>query len=349
MAPKKKKSNPTPADEPSSSSSSSSDAAAASSSSASNPTLTPAEDELDEFAFVKNLMEVTTADCILPGMPPLPDATALLTVLPTALPCEQKGSSDEAMADSNQPDTAVEIKIACWNIANLGGGFGYPKSRAKEQITRTAEIIKDSSADIIVVLEVLDRGRPFPKRLSFNITEKTESRSSNDINELIDGGEFLPNLVRCAMKYYVVVESDFANHEILEDFIADASVEIEQKIVGVFKEIGLACFAKTGKLTLSKGEREWLSGQITEQILASSSSSSSSSSSDVSCCSAPLEYECICKIRTSTQKKIFDNKETLSNFDIKVLRDECNELIANKLNELKKKDVSKNTYLVLKI
>ncbi len=58
----------------------------------------------------------------------------------------------------------IVLQIGLWNIANLGGGFGWPTRRANEVMRATTSIIDQMRLDICVVLELKTRP-PKPKRV----------------------------------------------------------------------------------------------------------------------------------------------------------------------------------------
>jgi hypothetical protein len=50
------------------------------------------------------------------------------------------------------------LRCLLWNVANLGGKFGYPKVRDDSVVDATAHIIHAADADVVVILELLGRG-----------------------------------------------------------------------------------------------------------------------------------------------------------------------------------------------
>lgn len=64
------------------------------------------------------------------------------------------------------PPREYPFRCMLWNVANLGGKFGYPKTRDASVIDATAHIIHAADADVVVILELLGTGtgekRPKP-------------------------------------------------------------------------------------------------------------------------------------------------------------------------------------------
>jgi len=59
----------------------------------------------------------------------------------------------------SKPPTPVALGLRCmlWNVANLGGKFGYPKVRAPHTMSAIARVIHHARPDFVSILEVLDR------------------------------------------------------------------------------------------------------------------------------------------------------------------------------------------------
>ncbi|MBS2021045.1 MAG: hypothetical protein JST92_01445 [Deltaproteobacteria bacterium] len=66
------------------------------------------------------------------------------------------------------PQSRTGLRCVLWNIANLGGKYGYKYPRDPEVIAAIARMLERSRADVIVILEVLQRTNPprEPKGLS---------------------------------------------------------------------------------------------------------------------------------------------------------------------------------------
>jgi hypothetical protein len=71
------------------------------------------------------------------------------------------------------PPTAF-FSVTLWNVANLGGGFGYPARRANEVIAAIAIILHAAHSDVCVILEVMER----------SLTPKPPARQKYELGHL---------------------------------------------------------------------------------------------------------------------------------------------------------------------
>ena len=81
----------------------------------------------------------------------------------TAAPAPSGSGGGPAATISSAGGTLPKLMV--WNIANLGGGFGYPRVRSDEMIGIIASVIRQHEPDACVILEVLASSRPISKGL----------------------------------------------------------------------------------------------------------------------------------------------------------------------------------------
>ena len=251
----------------------------------------------DDLTFRLNLKAVSDASSVLSIMHPLPtwSKSSPFSARPTVLACEQSASSASAALARGSGQPALEtdvIKIASWNVANLGGGFGYPARRHPNQIERTATILQESGADIIVILEVLDRNRPYPRRSSFRL----ELSSSGHANRLIlktfkDYTNFLGKAIKAAAKYAIALAPNDGEKDAINDLLTGLdSGDLEQRkttIGALFDGIGTACLARTGNAMLSPADKVWMSAEIAAQMCCDIDENTGVSRAP---CAIPVEY-----------------------------------------------------------
>lgn len=75
----------------------------------------------------------------------------------------RRSSDGDAAAETSNAlalPRPVPLRIMVWNIANLGGGFGYPIKRHDAVIAATAQVIDFYRPDVLVVLEIMRKANP---------------------------------------------------------------------------------------------------------------------------------------------------------------------------------------------
>jgi len=87
-------------------------------------------------------------------------------------------------------------KIAMWNIANLGGGFGYPVKREPSVIGKIAHILVETHAFLCVILEVLDHSRPFEQRSLLTDFQGQEIKLPRDLRGRASVPQLLDSFIR---------------------------------------------------------------------------------------------------------------------------------------------------------
>ncbi|QQR43991.1 hypothetical protein JKA73_34165 [Myxococcus xanthus] len=75
----------------------------------------------------------------------------------TVVPLGATSTLAPVAKDARRP---VPLRLLLWNVANLGGKFGYPYPRPDTTIAATARIIHAAKPDVVTILEVLERGQP---------------------------------------------------------------------------------------------------------------------------------------------------------------------------------------------